>query len=130
LDKPKKDQMLTFPSDKMQNLRENVLVGKWYIPIKTDEAVGVCLISATEFAKQGMARKKNVFDCIKMICFSGKLETNVECKEFVEKIVPEAFRKVNTMLLMIEKQILIYFSCSQLNQYFHGHEKFNVESSI
>jgi hypothetical protein len=61
LDKPKKDQMLTFPSDKMQNLRENVLVGKWYIPIKTDEAFGVCLISATEFAKQGMARKKECF---------------------------------------------------------------------
>ena len=27
--------------------------------------------------------------------FQGTLDTNVECKQFIETIVPETFRKVN-----------------------------------
>jgi hypothetical protein len=43
-----------FPNDKLQNLRGNVLADKWYIPVKLDEALGVCLISAIKFAQEGI----------------------------------------------------------------------------
>jgi hypothetical protein len=78
LEKSKKELPLMFPNDKLQNLRGNVLADKWYIPVKLDEALGVCLISAIKFAQE------------------GKIDTNMECKEFVETIVPEAFRKLIT----------------------------------
>ncbi|CAF4656432.1 unnamed protein product [Rotaria sp. Silwood2] len=68
-----------FPLDKLQNLRGNVLVDKWYIPVKSEEALGVCLTAAIKLAQE------------------GKLDTNVECKQFIETIVPEAFRKVNIL---------------------------------
>ncbi|CAF2555925.1 unnamed protein product [Rotaria sp. Silwood2] len=67
-----------FPLDKLQNLRGNVLVDKWYIPVKSEEALGVCLTAAIKLAQE------------------GKLDTNVECKQFIETIVPEAFRKLQT----------------------------------
>ncbi len=55
---------------------DNVLAEKWYIPVKSDEALGVCLIAAINLAQE------------------NKLEMVAECKRFVENIVPEAFRKV------------------------------------
>lgn len=55
---------------------DNVLAEKWYIPVKQDEALGVCLNSAIKLAQE------------------NKLETNNECKKFIDTIVPEAFRKV------------------------------------
>ncbi|CAF1334234.1 unnamed protein product [Rotaria sp. Silwood1] len=67
-----------FPIDKFQNLRENILVDKWYIPVKLDEALGVCLTAAIKLAQE------------------GKLDTNAECKQFIETIVPEAFQKLQT----------------------------------
>ena len=65
-----------FPSDKFQILLDNVLTEKWYIPIKQDEAFGVCLLAAIELAQE------------------NRLETNGDCQRFVETVVPEAFRKV------------------------------------
>ena len=56
---------------------DNVLADKWYIPVKQDEALGICLTAAIHLAKE------------------NQLETIVECKRFIESIVPEAFRKVN-----------------------------------
>ncbi len=129
LEKPKKDVSIGFPLDKLQNLRENVLVDKWYIPVKLDEAFGICLTSAVKLAEEGNAKNKLVF-IISNWFFPGKVDANMECKEFIEKIVPEAFRKVDIKLFMIEDLFLIYFSYLQHNQYFPGHEKFNVEYSI
>jgi len=56
---------------------DNVLTEKWYIPVKQDEAFGICLTAAITLAHE------------------NKLDTVVECKKFIETIVPEAFRKVN-----------------------------------
>ncbi|CAF1161817.1 unnamed protein product [Adineta ricciae] len=67
-----------FPSDKLQNLRANILVDKWYIPVKLDEALGICLTAAIKLAQE------------------GTLDTNADCKQFIETIVPEAFRKLQT----------------------------------
>jgi ubiquitin carboxyl-terminal hydrolase 9/24 len=61
----------------LQILFDNVLAEKWYIPVKQEEAFGVCLTAAINLAQE------------------NKLETVDECKRFIENIVPEAFRKVN-----------------------------------
>jgi hypothetical protein len=49
--------------DKLQNLRSNVLVDKWYIPVKSDEALGLCLASAIKLAQEGIENnfKKSIF---------------------------------------------------------------------
>ncbi len=103
LEKPKRDLPFIFPGDKLQNLRDNVLVDKWYIPVKLDEALGLCLTSAIKLAQEGNV-KNNLFFWLyrDVVVFPGKFDTNMECKEFIEKIVPEAFRKVNTNLLVIK----------------------------
>jgi hypothetical protein len=40
--------------DKLKNLRENVLVDKWYIPVKLDEALGICLTAAIKLSQEGI----------------------------------------------------------------------------
>jgi hypothetical protein len=87
---------------------DNVLTEKWYIPVKQDEAFGICLTAAITLAQE------------------NKLDTVVECKKFIETIVPEAFRKVN-IIRNFFLFIFIYFSYKILHQFTHGHVKFNVE---
>ena len=77
----------------MKNLRENALAAKWYIPVKLDEAFGVCLTAAVKLAQEGNPIDHS-YD-LKFRPFSGNLEKHRECKEFVDIIVPEAFHKVN-----------------------------------
>jgi hypothetical protein len=43
-----------FPTDKYQVLVNNVLANKWYIPVKLDEALGICLTSAIKLAQEGI----------------------------------------------------------------------------
>ena len=43
-----------FPTDKYQVLCNNVLVNKWYIPVKLDEALGICLTSAIKLSQEGI----------------------------------------------------------------------------
>jgi hypothetical protein len=47
-----------FPCDKLQILVNNTLAEKWYIPVKQDEALGVCLLAAIRFAQQGIVEEK------------------------------------------------------------------------
>ena len=44
-----------FPCDKLQILVNNALADKWYIPVKQDEALGVCLLAAVRLAQEGMS---------------------------------------------------------------------------
>lgn len=53
LTKPKKEILEIFPMDKLKNLRENALATKWYIPVKLDEAFGLCLTAAVKLAQEG-----------------------------------------------------------------------------
>ena len=39
--------------EKFHILRENILVDKWYIPVKLDEALGLCLTAAIHLAEEG-----------------------------------------------------------------------------
>lgn len=98
-----------FPREKLQILLDNVLALKWYIPVKSDEALGVCLTAAIRLAQE------------------NQLEHVDECREFIEKILPEAFRKVNTSTK--ESFASDYSSYKKHHLFEHGHEKFNVEYS-
>ncbi|CAF1311770.1 unnamed protein product [Rotaria sordida] len=71
-------EKIAFPIDKLRILEDKVLAEKWYIPVKLDEALGVCLTAAIKIAQE------------------DKLEDNADCKRFVENIVPEAFCKLQT----------------------------------
>ncbi|CAF0746169.1 unnamed protein product [Rotaria sp. Silwood1] len=71
-------EKLAFPIDKLKILEDKVLAEKWYIPVKQDEALGVCLTAAIKIAQE------------------GKIEENADCKRFVENIVPDAFYKLQT----------------------------------
>ena len=53
-----------FPVDKLRSLQDNILVDKWYIPVKVDEALGVCLTSAIKLAQEG------IFNAYVIICIS------------------------------------------------------------
>lgn len=98
-----------FPREKLQILLDNVLAVKWYIPVKSDEALGSCLTAAIHLAQE------------------NKLETIDECREFIEKILPEAFRKVTTSK---KRSLPRYHSSCKIHHLFvHGHGKFNVEYS-
>ncbi|CAF0728964.1 unnamed protein product [Didymodactylos carnosus] len=70
------EEKIIFPKNKLNELDENVLADKWYIPCKADEALGLCLIAATNLAQQGLA------------------DLNDDCKHFIDIIVPDAFRKL------------------------------------
>ncbi len=54
LEKSKKELPIIFPIDKLENLRDNILVDKWYIPVKLDEELGICLTSAIKLAQEGI----------------------------------------------------------------------------
>ncbi len=69
MEKPKRDLPFIFPGDKLQNLRDNVLVDKWYIPVKLDEALGLCLTSAIKLAQEGNAKNNLFFGYIEMLLF-------------------------------------------------------------
>jgi len=95
---------MAFPTDKLQMLLDNVLVEKWYIPVKLDEPLGVCLTAAISLAQKGIYNKENriVFFKYMYIFFlsKGKLDTIPDCKRFIEDIVPEAFRKVRLIKIL------------------------------
>jgi hypothetical protein len=44
---------MPFPNDKLEMLFDNVLVDKWYIPVKQDEPLAVCITAAINLAQEG-----------------------------------------------------------------------------
>lgn len=68
---------------------------------------------------------------LELAFFEGKMETNSECREFIEKIVPEAFQKVTRRVIGKEESVEVsVFSYSTANRSSNGHGKFTVESLI
>jgi sulfopyruvate decarboxylase TPP-binding subunit len=43
----------SFPCNQLRNLLDNVLGENWFIPVKQDEELGICLTAAIDLAKQG-----------------------------------------------------------------------------
>lgn len=94
--------------DKLKNLRENALTKKWYIPVKADEALGVCLTAAIKLAQEG--KHCSIENFISDFFFrQGNLEKHNECKEFIDIIVPEAFEKVDINRWDYSAIILAFF---------------------
>ncbi|CAM2715589.1 unnamed protein product [Rotaria socialis] len=89
-----------FPVDKLLILQDKVLAEKWYIPVKQDEALGVCLIAAIKIAQE------------------GKPEDNPDCKKFIEDIVPEAFYKLQTTKSVFSWPREIQFGIFEMTELF------------
>ena len=81
--------VMVFPAEKLQILRNNILADKWFIPVKLDEPLGLCLQSAILIVEQ------------------GQFNESVECQQFIDTIVPEAFRKVK-IAASIREELLVH----------------------
>ncbi|XP_033116308.1 ubiquitin carboxyl-terminal hydrolase 24-like [Anneissia japonica] len=77
LNKGDNDSM-EFPTTNLYELEGRVFTEQWSIPYKKEESLGKCLLAATRLAKE------------------GKLEQDDNCVRFVERCMPEAFRKLMT----------------------------------
>ena len=67
-----------FPVTHLYELETRVFQDNWSIPYKRDESLGKCLVAAEKLAREGL------------------LEQDDHCKKFLERIMPEAFRKLLT----------------------------------
>ncbi|XP_014661859.1 PREDICTED: ubiquitin carboxyl-terminal hydrolase 24-like [Priapulus caudatus] len=65
-----------FPATNLYELEGRVFTDNWSIPYKKDESLGKCLIAATRRANEGL------------------LEADENCRRFVERCMPEAFKKL------------------------------------
>lgn len=69
---------LEFPTTNLYELEDRVFVDNWSIPYKRDESLGKCLQSAARFAQDGLA------------------EADENCKRFMDRALPECFKKLLT----------------------------------
>ena len=67
-----------FPVTHLYELETRVFQDNWSIPYKREESLGKCLVAAEKLAREGL------------------LEQDDHCKKFLERIMPEAFRKLLT----------------------------------
>ncbi|XP_041474973.1 ubiquitin carboxyl-terminal hydrolase 24-like isoform X2 [Lytechinus variegatus] len=67
-----------FPTGNLYELEGRVFTDQWSIPYKKEESLGKCLIAATRFASE------------------GRMESDENCMRFVNRCMPEAFRKLLT----------------------------------
>ncbi|EDO44319.1 predicted protein, partial [Nematostella vectensis] len=77
-DPAKGEGPLEFPTTNLYELEDRVFVESWSIPYKREESLGKCLISAERFAAEGL------------------LEADENCRRFVERALPECFKKLLT----------------------------------
>ena len=69
---------MEFPVTNLYELDTRVFQDNWSIPYKRDESLGKCLIAATKLAGEGL------------------LEQDENCKKFIDRVMPEAFKKLLT----------------------------------
>ncbi|KAL9950990.1 hypothetical protein ACROYT_G043576 [Oculina patagonica] len=72
------DIPLEFPTTNLYELEDRVFVDNWSIPYKREESLGKCLQSAARFAQDGLA------------------EADENCKRFMDRALPECFKKLLT----------------------------------
>ena len=70
--------MDVFPVTHLYELETRVFQDNWSIPYKREESLGKCLVAAEKLARDGL------------------MEQDDHCKKFLERIMPEAFRKLLT----------------------------------
>uniref|UniRef100_M4A9N3 ubiquitinyl hydrolase 1 n=1 Tax=Xiphophorus maculatus TaxID=8083 RepID=M4A9N3_XIPMA len=69
---------MEFPTTNLYELESRVFTDHWSIPYKREESLGKCLIASTCLARHGLA------------------DADENCKRFVERCMPEAFKKLLT----------------------------------
>ena len=67
-----------FPETNLYELETRVFQDNWSIPYKREESLGKCLVAAEKLARDGL------------------MEEDEHCKKFLDRIMPEAFRKLLT----------------------------------
>ena len=67
-----------FPVTHLYELETRVFQDNWSIPYKREESLGKCLVAAEKLARDGL------------------MEQDDHCKKFLERIMPEAFKKLLT----------------------------------
>ena len=72
------DNNMEFPVTNLYELDTRVFQDNWSIPYKRDESLGKCLVAATKLAAEGL------------------LEQDENCKKFIDRVLPEAFKKLLT----------------------------------
>ena len=72
------DNSMEFPVTNLYELDTRVFQDNWSIPYKREESLGKCLIAATRLAGEGL------------------LEQDENCKKFIDRVMPEAFKKLLT----------------------------------
>ncbi|KAG8538796.1 hypothetical protein GDO81_022073, partial [Engystomops pustulosus] len=71
-------ESIEFPTTNLYELESRVLTDHWSIPYKREESLGKCLIASTYLAKLGLS------------------DSDENCKRFMERCMPEAFKKLLT----------------------------------
>ncbi|KAM9762188.1 ubiquitin carboxyl-terminal hydrolase 24 isoform 4-T4 [Menidia menidia] len=69
---------MEFPTTNLYELESRVFTDHWSIPYKREESLGKCLIASTCLARHGLA------------------DADENCKRFMERCMPEAFKKLLT----------------------------------
>ncbi|XP_048108000.1 ubiquitin carboxyl-terminal hydrolase 24 [Alosa alosa] len=69
---------MEFPTTNLYELESRVFTDHWSIPYKREESLGKCLIASTCLARLGLA------------------DADENCKRFIERCMPEAFKKLLT----------------------------------
>ncbi|XP_056271460.1 ubiquitin carboxyl-terminal hydrolase 24 isoform X7 [Pseudoliparis swirei] len=69
---------MEFPTTNLYELESRVFTDHWSIPYKREESLGKCLIAATCLARLGLA------------------DADENCKRFIDRCMPEAFKKLLT----------------------------------
>ncbi|KAM3914119.1 ubiquitin carboxyl-terminal hydrolase 24 isoform 1-T1 [Leptodactylus fuscus] len=71
-------ESIEFPTTNLYELESRVLTDHWSIPYKREESLGKCLIASTYLAKLGLS------------------DSDENCRRFMERCMPEAFKKLLT----------------------------------
>uniref|UniRef100_A0A8B9P8A3 ubiquitinyl hydrolase 1 n=1 Tax=Apteryx owenii TaxID=8824 RepID=A0A8B9P8A3_APTOW len=69
---------IEFPTTNLYELESRVLTDHWSIPYKREESLGKCLIASTYLARLGLS------------------DSDESCKRFMDRCMPEAFKKLLT----------------------------------
>ena len=84
--------MDVFPVTHLYELETRVFQDNWSIPYKREESLGKCLVAAEKLARDGL------------------MEQDDHCKKFLDRIMPEAFRKLLTSNATHRYEILYLYN--------------------
>ncbi|MEQ2170516.1 hypothetical protein GOODEAATRI_001016 [Goodea atripinnis] len=82
---------MEFPTTNLYELESRVFTDHWSIPYKREESLGKCLIASSCLARHDLERVRESNFSLPL---SGLADADENCKRFMERCMPEAFKKV------------------------------------